>query len=53
LIDRFARDEQGAVLVEYGLLVSLIAVICVGLLTALGQEISSMFSAITSALATI
>jgi pilus assembly protein Flp/PilA len=51
LINRFRREEEGAALVEYGLLVGLIAVICVVAVTALGTEVSTAFSSIASALA--
>jgi pilus assembly protein Flp/PilA len=53
LINRFRRDEEGAALVEYGMLVGLIAVICIAAVTLLGQEVSSAFSAIAVALASI
>ena len=51
LIIRFHREDEGAALVEYGLLVGLIAVICVVAVTTLGTEVSTMFSKIASALA--
>jgi pilus assembly protein Flp/PilA len=38
------RDEEGASLAEYGLLLALIAVICIGAIALLGTTISSMFS---------
>jgi pilus assembly protein Flp/PilA len=44
------RNESGQALVEYGLLVGLIAVVCVALIVTLGGDISSEFSKITSAL---
>jgi pilus assembly protein Flp/PilA len=50
LITRFRRDDEGAALVEYGLLVGLIAVICAVAITLLGQEISDAFSIVASAL---
>jgi pilus assembly protein Flp/PilA len=53
LILRFRRDDEGAALVEYGMLVGLIAVICVAAVTLLGQEVSTAFSVIASALGTI
>ena len=53
LINRFRRDEEGAALVEYGMLVGLIAVICVAAVTLLGTEVSSAFSTIASALSSI
>jgi pilus assembly protein Flp/PilA len=50
IINRFRRDDEGAALVEYGMLVGLIAVICVVAVTTLGTEVSSAFSKIASAL---
>jgi pilus assembly protein Flp/PilA len=50
LINRFRRDENGAALAEYGLLVALIAVVCVVAVTALGTKISTAFSTIASAI---
>lgn len=50
LIDRFRREDEGAALVEYGMLVGLIAVICVVAVTTLGTEISAAFSNIANAL---
>ena len=53
LINRFRRDEEGAALVEYGMLVGLIAVICVAAVTLLGTEVSTAFSNIAVALSSI
>jgi pilus assembly protein Flp/PilA len=50
LINRLRRDDEGAALVEYGMLVGLIAVICVVAVTALGTEISTAFSKIAKGL---
>jgi pilus assembly protein Flp/PilA len=44
------RDENGQALVEYGLLVGLIAAVCVVVITTLGKDISSFFQSIASAL---
>ena len=44
-------DKKGAALVEYGLLVGLIAVACVVAITALGGQIQALFGTITAALA--
>jgi len=46
LLARFRRDESGAAMVEYGLLVGLIALVVAAGATILGQDISTMFSAI-------
>jgi pilus assembly protein Flp/PilA len=40
---RFGDDERGASLVEYALLVALIAVVCIAAITVLGQSASSKF----------
>lgn len=44
------RDEQGASLVEYALLVALIAVVCILAITVLGSNASSKFSNVASSL---
>jgi pilus assembly protein Flp/PilA len=44
LIARLRPNEEGAALVEYGMLVGLIAVVCLVAVTTLGTEISSAFS---------
>ena len=43
-------DERGASLVEYALLLALIAMVCIAAVTALGDTTSSSFSEITSML---
>ena len=43
-------DQEGAALVEYGLLVGLIAVICVGVITTLGTSVQTAFTKIDTAL---
>jgi pilus assembly protein Flp/PilA len=40
---RFGADDRGASLVEYALLVALIAVVCIVAVTVLGQEANSSF----------
>jgi len=47
---RFARDERGASLVEYALLVALIAVVCIVAVTLLGNNASGKYSQVGSAL---
>jgi pilus assembly protein Flp/PilA len=51
LLARFVKDESGAALVEYGMLVGLIAVICIGAVTLLGTDVSTMLTSIANALA--
>ncbi|MEY2568307.1 MAG: pilus assembly protein Flp/PilA [Actinomycetota bacterium] len=48
---RFGRSERGASLVEYALLVALIAVVCIAAITILGNRTSDKFSQVGSKLA--
>jgi pilus assembly protein Flp/PilA len=50
LAARFGRSERGASLVEYALLVALIAVVCIVAVSLLGQNASTKFSSVGSAL---
>jgi pilus assembly protein Flp/PilA len=43
-------DERGASLVEYALLVALIAVVCIVAITFLGESASSKFDSVGSAI---
>ncbi|MFU2210751.1 Flp family type IVb pilin [Solidesulfovibrio sp. C21] len=47
-ITNFVRDEEGATAVEYGLMVALIAAVIVGVVTTLGQQLSTTFTDITT-----
>jgi pilus assembly protein Flp/PilA len=50
LVTRFAKNEEGAALVEYGLLVGLIAVVCIAAVQLLGGQINGVFTSITNTL---
>jgi len=45
---KFSSDERGAAMVEYGLLLALIAVIAIAALTVLGENVSTKFSQVGS-----
>ena len=47
------RDESGQALVEYGLLVGLIAVACIAALVILGPQIANLFTQVSNAIAGI
>lgn len=47
---RLWNDEEGASLVEYGLIVGLIAVVCIGAVTTMGTNISGMLNGIAGKL---
>jgi pilus assembly protein Flp/PilA len=53
LVDSLARralgrDDRGVTSVEYGLLVTLIAIAIIGTVTALGGNLSSMFGSVSN-----
>ncbi|UOY03080.1 Flp family type IVb pilin [Blastococcus sp. PRF04-17] len=48
--DRLKREEKGATAVEYGLMVGLIAVVIIGAVTLLGEQLLALFEEITAAL---
>ena len=48
---QLVRDDSGQDLVEYALLVALIALFCVGAVTFAGQQIDAAFTAVGNALA--
>jgi pilus assembly protein Flp/PilA len=51
LVSRFARNDDGAALIEYGMLVGLIAVVCVLAVQTLGTTIRGYFTSINTTLA--
>ncbi len=52
LLVKLSRDEDGAALVEYGLLVALIAVASVAALTLLGGNLKTMFTNVAAKIPT-
>jgi pilus assembly protein Flp/PilA len=47
---RADHDERGASLVEYALLVALIAVVCIAAVTLLGSNVSRKFSSVATSI---
>jgi pilus assembly protein Flp/PilA len=48
-VNAMLNDDGGAALVEYGLLVGLIAVVCIGAVTATGLTVKSLFCDVVDA----
>ena len=48
---RLRDDERGATMVEYGLMVALIAAVCIATVTLLGTSIDTKFTAVKNAIA--
>jgi pilus assembly protein Flp/PilA len=40
----FVKREEGATMVEYGLMIALIAVVCIAAITILGQNMSTLYN---------
>lgn len=51
LVNSFRRDEDGQDLLEYALLVALIAVVAVAAVTSAGVQVQTIFQTITTKLA--
>lgn len=50
LVRSFVKEEDGATMVEYGVMVALIAAVCVVIVTALGGQVSTAFQTVSTAL---
>ncbi|MBY6344468.1 Flp family type IVb pilin [Providencia rettgeri] len=49
-LQQFWKDEDGATAIEYGLIAGLIAVAIIGVLTALGTDLTGMFQKVSDAI---
>ncbi|MFM2218182.1 MAG: Flp/Fap pilin component [Planctomycetota bacterium] len=49
-VARFIRDQRGATMLEYGLLVGLVAIAAIVAVTAMGNALSDMFTDASNAL---
>ena len=47
---RFAKDEDGATAIEYGLIAALVSVAAIGALTAMGNSLNTLFTMVSSTL---
>jgi len=45
-----ARNDEGATMVEYGIMVALIAAVCIVLISTLGKNVSTAFSSVNSSI---
>ncbi|HZT13611.1 MAG TPA: Flp family type IVb pilin [Candidatus Baltobacteraceae bacterium] len=49
-LKKLIADESGATMVEYGIMVALIAAVCIVLISTLGKNVSSAFSSVNSSI---
>jgi pilus assembly protein Flp/PilA len=47
---KFVQGEEGATMVEYGLMLACIAVVCIAAVTTLGANVKAMFTSSSTAL---
>jgi pilus assembly protein Flp/PilA len=47
-VKNFVREEEGATMVEYGLMVALIAVTCIAVVTLIGGSLRDMFEGVST-----
>lgn len=52
ILKKLAKDESGATAIEYGLIAALVSVAAIGALTAMGNSLDAMFTAVSGALNT-
>lgn len=52
MIRRLLCEEEGQTLVEYGLLISLIALVVIAVLTVMGRRVSNTFNSASSRMTT-
>jgi pilus assembly protein Flp/PilA len=50
ILSNLAHDESGATAIEYGLIASLISVVIIAAITAVGTNLSGTFSTVAAAL---
>lgn len=50
IVSRFVKDTSGATAIEYGLIAGLVSIVIITALTALGPQLTAVFSAVTTAL---
>ncbi|MBP2301116.1 Flp family type IVb pilin [Azospirillum picis] len=53
ILRRFRKDERGATAIEYGLLAALIAVVIIGGVTAVGNNLNTLFNNISDRISTV
>jgi pilus assembly protein Flp/PilA len=50
LIEKFIQEESGATMVEYGIMIALVAAIAVGTVAILGHYVNGAFTSVNSSL---
>jgi pilus assembly protein Flp/PilA len=48
--DRFTKEEKGATMVEYGIMIAFIALLVLGAVSLLGPQIANLFTQVDNAI---
>lgn len=48
LLVKFIKEEDGATMVEYAIMVALIAVVAIGIIATVGKQVKSTFSTVST-----
>ncbi|MEC3850597.1 Flp family type IVb pilin [Paenarthrobacter ureafaciens] len=48
--DRFTKEEKGATMVEYGIMIAFIALLVLGAVSLLGPQIANLFTRVDAAI---
>ena len=46
----FLKDDTGATLVEYGIMLALVAAVCITIVSTLGKSVSTQFSSVNASI---
>ncbi|MBV9270733.1 MAG: Flp family type IVb pilin [Candidatus Eremiobacteraeota bacterium] len=49
-VKHLLKDESGATMVEYGIMIALIAAVCILIITTLGKTVQAQFTSVNSAI---
>lgn len=49
-IRNFAREDDGATMTEYGIMLALIAAVCIVIVTTLGTQVKAAFTTVSDAI---
>lgn len=50
LMEKFLHDESGATMVEYGIMIALVAAVCIAAVLLLGQYVHGSFNGVNTGL---
>jgi len=50
VLSNVLRDDEGATMVEYGIMVALIAAVCIAVISTLGKSVNNAFSNVNASI---